>query len=267
MIMVIENTIDLGVTQSFSDGVHHIKMNLSCSSPQSGYWKRSFSIIVYTNELNQVLLLTFIQIAEFVGFILFLHLFPNYRESFTAYKYTGYVLIGLAYLLTLSFVFSMKLYGTFPVNTVLLIINAALISVGFGLLMYIKDFKWTCIILAGDLVIVCLFLVIGSTTNFLSPTLMYILTVLLAIAVVAFSVIAATGKIPWIDVKAVFSSMFLLAVMLLLIAGHDMSTEDETYALAALMIFIAYVTIYFSAYLLTLKYFKKQLHRVTNNFA
>ncbi|CAH8848076.1 unnamed protein product [Trichobilharzia szidati] len=217
-----------------------------------------------SKSITRVILLAVIQIAEFVGFVLFLHLFPNYRESFLAYKYVGFLLIGLAYLLTLSFVFSMKLYGTYPLNIILLIINAALLGAGFSLLMYIDSLTWTDGFLVGDFIVVCIFLAIGSRIKFFSSTLVYILTVLLAIAVVALSIIAATKKIPWIDDKAICLSIFVLSVMLLLIEGHNMSTEEETYALAALMIFITYVMIYYSACLIKLKYLREWLFFVTN---
>ncbi|VDP97689.1 unnamed protein product [Trichobilharzia regenti] len=156
--------------------------------------------------------------------------------------------LGLAYPLTVSFVSSVKLYGTFPINTILLIINAALLGAGFGLLMYINSLAWTCGFLAGDFVFVCIFLAVGSRIKFFNTTLVYILTVLLAIAVFAISVIAATKKIPW----------------LLLIEGHNMSTEEHTYALAALLIFVTYVIIYYATCLIKLKYLPERPSFVAN---
>nr|CAH8847963.1 unnamed protein product [Trichobilharzia regenti] len=212
----------------------------------------------------RVIILAGIQIAEFVGFILFLHLFPDFKTKFTAYNYVGFVLLGLAYPLTVSFVSSVKLYGTFPINTILLIINAALLGAGFGLLMYINSLAWTCGFLAGDFVFVCIFLAVGSRIKFFNTTLVYILTVLLAIAVFAISVIAATKKIPWIDDKAVCASIFVLSVLLLLIEGHNMSTEEHTYALAALLIFVTYVIIYYATCLIKLKYLPERPSFVAN---
>ncbi|CAH8848073.1 unnamed protein product [Trichobilharzia szidati] len=223
--------------------------------------EREASLLSYvkvnsTKSIIRVLLLAVIQVAEFVGFILLLHLLPDFRGNLESHKFIAFLVMGLAILLTLSFIFSKKLYGTFPLNTILLIINAALLSAGFGSFMYIDSLPWTCGFLAGDFVFVCIFLAVGSRIRFFSTILVCILTVLLAIAVVAFSVIAATKKIPWIDEKTIYSSMFILSFMLLLVEGNNMSTEENTYALLALLIFVTYMMIYYSVYLFTLKYFK-----------
>ncbi|CAH8533549.1 unnamed protein product [Heterobilharzia americana] len=209
----------------------------------------------HSNSTFKTLILALIQIGVFVAFMVLLNIMKSYLPSL---KFISYWLMGIAYLLTATIIFVKYIYETFPLNMILLILNAALISCAFGPLLYISSLLWTCIFLSADGVIMVTLLIVGAKAKLSSKTMLLIFIFAMLIAVIVICIIAAVKQTSWINENSIGSSVALLAVLLLILEGNNLSTDGMAYALASLLIFTTYIYVYYSMFLLSFKYLNER---------